>query len=298
MKKLYTFTDTLTKINHTIYQFPNGIKLFHAKIPSSIEYVLTVIVKAGSSFENINNVPHGTAHFLEHILSGNPNKLLKSKFEIDEFESGTREDPEIYSNASTSKKYIYFYADGNEQGSKRINQRITSALDYPTENIKKYIEKERNIILAEQSHMNKKEFDKYLQFSKFLYNNQENGFTHTIIGEKGDIERISPEDIQDYLNNQFIPENILITVQTGRNLQPSEIEDIKKLANIFKPQPEEKHTPKVVIDGTKRINHFKDNQIEGVSLGLLFPKENKKVLDYKSEALEYLFRSLNITRLP
>jgi predicted Zn-dependent peptidase len=292
MKKLYTFTDTLTKINHTIYQFPNGIKLFHAKIPSSIEYVLTVIVKAGSSFENINNVPHGTAHFLEHILSGNPNKLLKSKFEIDEFESGTREDPEIYSNASTSKKYIYFYADGNEQGSKRINQRITSALDYPTENIKKYIEKERNIILAEQSHMNKKEFDKYLQFSKFLYNNQENGFTHTIIGEKGDIERISPEDIQDYLNNQFIPENILITVQTGRNLQPSEIEDIKKLANIFKPQPEEKHTPKVVIDGTKRINHFKDNQIEGVSLGLLFPKENKKVLDYKSEALEYLFRSL------
>ena len=99
MQKIHTFTDSLTKIKHTIYQFPNGIKFLHAKNPSSIEYVLTVIVKAGSSLENINNVPHGTAHFLEHIISGNPNKLLKSKFEIDEFESGSRDDPEIYTNA-------------------------------------------------------------------------------------------------------------------------------------------------------------------------------------------------------
>jgi predicted Zn-dependent peptidase len=291
MKKLYTFTDTLTKITHNIYELPNGIKLFHAKNPSSIEYVLTVAIRAGSAFENINNVPHGTAHFLEHIISGNPNKLFKSKFEIDEFESGTREDPEIYSNASTSKKYMYFYAYGNEEGSKRINQRIHSVLDYPEENIEKYIEKERNIIVAEQSHTNKKEFDKYLQFSKFLYNN-DNSFTTTIIGEKEEIDSITTEDITKYYKNQFTPENVLITIQNGRNLLPNEIEDIERIAKIFKNKIKEKKYPEAYIDTTKRTHHFKDNQIEGVSLALLFPQEYKKSLDYNSEALEYLFRSL------
>jgi predicted Zn-dependent peptidase len=291
MKKLYTFTDTLTKITHNIYELPNGIKLFHAKNPSSIEYVLTVAVRAGSAFENMNNIPHGTAHFLEHIISGNPNKLFKSKFEIDEFESGTREDPEIFSNASTSKKYMYFYGYGNEEGSKRINQRIHSVLDYPEENIGKYIEKERNIILAEQSHMNKNEFNKYLQFSKFLYNDK-NSFTHTIIGEKEDIEKITVEDITKYYKNQFTPENVLISIQSGRNLLPSEIEDIEKIAKIFDKESKEKKYPEANINLSKRIHHFKDNQIEGISLALLFPQEYKKSLDYNSEALEYLFRSL------
>ena len=292
MKKLYTFTDSLTKIKHTIYQLENGIKIFHAKNPSSIEYVLTVAVRAGSAFENINNVPHGTAHFLEHIISGNPNKLFKSKFEIDEFESGTREDPEIFSNASTSKKYMYLYAYGNEEGSPRINKRVRSVLDYPEENIKEYIEKERSIILAEQSHMNKKEFDKYLQYSKFLYEEQENGFTHTIIGEKENIEEISAEDVIKFYRDQFTPENLLISIQSGRELLPTEIKDIEEIGSIFKSDISEKIYPKSEVNQKKRVHHFKDNQIEGVSLALLFPQEYQKSLDYNSEALEYLFRSL------
>jgi predicted Zn-dependent peptidase len=292
MKKLSTFTDSLTKIEHTIYELDNGIKVFYANNPSSIEYVLTVAIRAGSSFENMNDVPHGTAHFLEHILSGNPNKYFKSKFEIDEFESGTREDPEINSNASTSKKYMYFYAFGNEEGADRINKRVKSVIDYPEENIKEYIEKERSIILAEQSHMNKKEFDKYLQFSKFLYKGEENGFTHTIIGERDDIENISVKNVIKFYRNQFVPENVLISIQSGRELLPSEIEEIEEIGSIFGEKSSERKYPNSKVNQKKRIHHFKDNQIEGVSLAILFPQEYQKSLDYNSEALEYLFRSL------
>jgi predicted Zn-dependent peptidase len=292
MKKLQTFTDTLTKITHTTYKLDNGIKIFHAKNPSSIEYVLTVAIRAGSAFENINKVPHGTAHFLEHIISGNPNKIFKSKFEIDEFESGTKEDPEVHSNASTSKKYIYIYAYGNEEGSRRINKRVQSIINYPTKNIKKYIEKERDIILAEQSHMNKNEFNKYLHFSKFIYNETTNGFTHTIIGDKKDIKKINTKDIIKYLEKQFTPENILISVQSGRDLTPQEMKDIQSIGETFKQPIKEKIYPKAQINKQKRIHHFKDNQIEGVSLALLFPLKQTKLLDYKSETLEYLLRSL------
>jgi predicted Zn-dependent peptidase len=140
--------------------------------------------------------------------------------------------------------------------------------------------------------MNKKEFDKYLQFSKFLYPDEENGFTHTIIGEKKDIKGISAEDVIKYLKNQFTPENVLITVQSGRELLPTEIEDITEIGNIFNSKICERKYPKANINKTKRIHHFKDNQIEGVSLALLFPLEYKSSLDYNSEALEYLFRSL------
>ncbi|MDD3475089.1 MAG: insulinase family protein [Candidatus Dojkabacteria bacterium] len=292
MKKLYTFTDTLTKIHHTIYQLDNGIKILHAKNPSSIEYVLTVIVKAGSVFENINNVPYGTAHFLEHIVTGNPNKLLKSKFDIDEFESGTKEDPEIYSNAFTTTKYIHFYSYGNEEGLKRINQRIESIIDYPLKNIPKYIEKERKVILAEQSHMNKEKFDRNLQFSNFVYNNQENGFTHPLIGRKEDIQNITSENIESFFKNQFVAENTIITIQNGRDLTQSEMKEIEKIGEIFQPRKTEDNFKDPDIVRKKRIYHFSDNQVEGVSLSILFPQKYTKKLDYKKEVLEFLFRSL------
>jgi predicted Zn-dependent peptidase len=291
MKKLHSFTDTLTRIEHTTYEYPNGIKLFHAKNPSSIDYVLTVIIRAGSTFETINNLPHGTAHFLEHIISGNPNKLLKSKFEIDEFESGSRDEPEIYTNASTSQKYMYIYSYGNQEGSERINQRIKSILDYPTENITQFIEKERNIILAEQANENKEEHDRHLQFARFIYNNQDSGFIHTIIGEKESIKNITTSDLETFFKQQFTPSNILITLQTGEDLLPSHKDEIEQIVNIFNKKSDIKY-PQIDIETGKRIHHFIDEQMEGVSLAMLFPKKYQNKLNYKSETIEYLFRSL------
>ncbi|HCC67736.1 TPA: hypothetical protein DEP90_00795 [Patescibacteria group bacterium] len=292
MKKIHTFTDSLTKIKHTIYEFPNGIKLLHAQHPSSIDYALSVIVRAGSSFETINNLPHGTAHFLEHIIIGNPNKLLKSKFEIDEFESGNKDEPEIFSNASTYKKYMCIYCYGNEKGSNRINQRIKSVLDYPVENILKYIEKERQIILAEQSHKNKEKHDRYLQFSKFLYNNENNGFTHTIIGKKKSIKQISTQDLKTFYKKQFIPENILITLQTGKELLPNQKEEIQEIVNMYNQSTNKTISPQNPISISKRIHHFEDKQIEGISISILMVQEKRKKLDYKTEVLEHLFRLL------
>jgi predicted Zn-dependent peptidase len=291
MKKIHSFTESLTKVKHTTYELENGVKLFHAIYPSSIEYVLTVIIRAGSSFENMNNVPYGTAHFLEHILAGNPNRYFKSKFDIDKFESGTKQDPEIFSNASTSKKYMYFYSYGNEKGSERINKRVISMLDYPPENIDKYIEKERNIILAEQSHDNKSEYDKYLQYSKFLYEGEENGFTHNEIGEPKDIKSITSENIKSFFKNQFKTENVLITVQSGKKLSKKDIKQIEELSKIFKSDGKKKY-PKENLNSNKRIYHFKDNQVEGVSLSLLFPLDVDKNIDYHQRVLEHLSGSL------
>jgi predicted Zn-dependent peptidase len=140
--------------------------------------------------------------------------------------------------------------------------------------------------------MNKKEFDKYLQFSKFLYKGEENGFTHTIIGERDDIESISVKNVIKFYRNQFVPENVLISIQSGRELLPSEIEEIEEIGAIFGKKSSERKYPNSKINQKKRIYHFKDNQIEGVSLAILFPQEYQKSLDYNSEALEYLFRSL------
>ncbi|MCD4811742.1 insulinase family protein [bacterium] len=292
MKKIHQFTDSLTKIQHTTYQFNNGIKLMHALHPSSTDYVLTVIIRAGSTFETTLNLPHGTAHFLEHMIAGNPNKLLKTKFEIDEFESGNKDEPAIFANASTSQKYMYLYAYGNQDGSSRINLRIKSMLDYPIENITKYIEKERQIILAEQSHTNKNKHDRHYQFSKFLYDNKNNGFTHTILGEKKDIETIQPQHLQTFFQTQFVPENILITLQTGQELLPSHKEEIENIVNIYNQTPKEIQTPHTPITTDKRINHFQDEQIEGIYLAILMTIKRKDKLDYKAQGLEYLFRSL------
>jgi len=292
MKKLYSFTDSPTKIEHTIYELDNGVKVFHAKNPSSIEYVLSVIVKAGSVFENINNVPHGTAHFLEHILAGNPNKMLKSKYEMDEFRAGTKTDPKIHYNAVTYKKYIHFFSYGNEKGSRRINKWIKATLDYPVENIPKYIEKERKIILAEQSRKNKDEFDSYFQFIRFLYNNKNNSFTSRVIGEKKDIKEISVENIKKFFKNQLLNQRSIITVQTGRDLKQLEIKDIEHIGKLFKPKKtKEKYiNPQFIKE--KRAHHFTNNQAEGLYFSLIFFQPYHKKINYKERVLRRLLRSL------
>jgi predicted Zn-dependent peptidase len=155
MKLLSQFVNKYNNITYKTYELDNGIKLLHLDNPATIDFDFAIIFKAGTSFEMKEQVPKGTAHFLEHMLL-NPNSTFKTKEEVDRFEQGSKDRPAIYSNGYTTRKNIFFTCHSNEQGAIRVIERLGSIIEFPKRKFSNMMEKERGIILAEKSRKPKK----------------------------------------------------------------------------------------------------------------------------------------------
>ena len=92
MKLISQFKNRFNNITYSTYECNTGIKVLHLNNPATIDFDFAIIFNAGSSYEDMEKVPHGTAHFLEHMLL-NPNGIYKDKEEIDKFEQGNKERP-------------------------------------------------------------------------------------------------------------------------------------------------------------------------------------------------------------
>lgn len=158
MKLKYKFKNKYHNITYKVYETENGIKVLHLDNPATVEFDFSILFKAGTSFEEKENVPHGTAHFLEHMLL-NPNKTFKTKEEINKFEQGNKTRPAVNTNANTTRKNIYITSNSNQKGYMRSLERVESILEFPKRKFALQMEKERGIILAEKSRKLKKEKD-------------------------------------------------------------------------------------------------------------------------------------------
>ncbi|MDQ6986136.1 MAG: hypothetical protein Q9M91_07360 [Candidatus Dojkabacteria bacterium] len=143
MKLLDSWKDDYNNISNKIYQLDNKVKLIHSENPNTLDFDFSIIIKGGSYYERQVGVPQGTAHLLEHIIAANPNNLFKTRSEIDNFTYGTRTRPSIDHNASTSREYIYIYAHSNFKAWKEVIDFNFARVNYPLDNIEKFIEKER-----------------------------------------------------------------------------------------------------------------------------------------------------------
>ncbi len=168
MKIIKKWVDTNEKTTNYRYSLDNGMEFVHAVNPRSRECNFSVVVSGGMAFEEEIGVPQGTAHFLEHIIFGNPNNFLKTKDKFDSFTFGTKYRPGFSSNATTTRQYVYFYGHGNRKASKRILKYIYAVMNYPKKRIGGFIEKERNIILGELERMYKEDKDSGLEYDKLF----------------------------------------------------------------------------------------------------------------------------------
>ncbi len=290
MKLISQFKNKYNNITYNTYQLKNGMKVLHLDNPATVNFDFALIHKAGSAYEREEGVPNGTAHFLEHMLL-NPNGTFKTKDQINRFEQGGIDRPNIFINAFTNRKYIVFSGNGHEDGKKRILERLGSIYQFPKKKFNNQIEKERGIILAEKSRKLKKENDNYLMSLEFLFKGIQDEFTGDVLGEIDEIKSLSIDDLERYFKSKITFNNTVISIQSNGILD-KETEKILEDISERLPKVDVKRDKDIKLENMYRVGSFTDKRENGVSVAFVYFRKDTPKIDYNIRLKEYLFTKL------
>lgn len=290
MKLLSQFKNRYNNITYKIYETNNGVKVLHLDNPATINFDLAVIHAAGSAFELGEQVPRGTAHFLEHMLF-NPNTYFRSLDDINRFEQGNRERPTLHINAYTHKKFIMFLGHTNEKGRDRLIERLHKIYDFPKEKFARYINKERNVILAEKSRKKKKKDNTSLMFLDFLFKDSADEFTGDTLGEEEDIRGITINDLERFFKNKILSGKSVIAIQSKGEFNDEITKKIETLSSIFSSKDRTEFRDIPLVNNWK-VGVFKDKQENGISIYFEYFNNYEKKVDYKDRVVSFLSAKL------
>lgn len=212
-----------------IIKLKNGITLISEEKKDVESVCMKILVKTGARNENINN--NGISHFLEHMAFKGTEKRDAKKIAYDFENIGAS------FNAYTSKETTGYYA-------KVLKNYVTDSLEILVdmfENsifLQEELEKERNVILQELAMTKDLPDDMiYEYFMETAFANQAIG--RTILGPKKNIKKFQKKDFLNYINNNYLPENIVLSVCGNISFR-----EITKIANdIFNKTNNGKQNP-------------------------------------------------------
>lgn len=294
MQKILTWHDSNNNITNNVYEFEPGTKLVESINPGSIETYVSITLAAGSIHQNEINVPKGTAHFLEHILTGNPNKVFKDTKVFNDYVNGTLSSPKLFVNAATGWRFLEIYGYSHYSGLNRLLKYIFAQLDYPLERIPEFIEKERKIILSEYFRKEKLEKNPSTAYESFFYDVYDFSGEYSI-GTEESINSITAQNLSDYYKYVVNNQNLVITIHNPIKLTKVQFKLIESFLKKMKPGKKIKFEPKEINKKFKYRVSNKDNA-NGIFFSInRFVPANTDV-DYTRSVLDFFFRRL-ITEL-
>nr|GMD28656.1 probable mitochondrial-processing peptidase subunit beta, mitochondrial [Ipomoea batatas] len=174
---------------------PNGLRVATESNLAAKTATVGVWIDAGSRFETDEN--NGVAHFLEHMIFKGTDKRTQRTLEEEIENMGG------HLNAYTSREMTTYYA-------KVQSKDVPQALDLLSDILQNSkfeqgnIDRERNVILREmeevEGHPEEVIFDQ-LHATAFQYT----PLGRTILGPVENINKITKEDIQDYISTHYAP---------------------------------------------------------------------------------------------
>lgn len=201
----------------------NGLTVLIREMPASPVVCVYALVKAGSATEG-EYLGSGISHFLEHMLfKGTPEQGVGEIASRIQAAGGSI-------NASTSHDYtIYTIEVPPESFDMALNTLadmvMHSTIDPPE------FQKERQVILGE---FRLGEDDPGRELSKTAFENIyiKHPYRHPVIGYKELFLDITPEDLRNYYQSQYVPSNMIVSV--AGNIHSSEISSkVKKAFEKF-----------------------------------------------------------------
>lgn len=198
----------------------NGLTIIGEEIPYIKSITLGVWINAGSRIEDPK--VSGVSHFIEHMMfKGTQNRTSKEiASEIDNLGGQI--------NAFTSKECTCYYV-------KLLDEHIDYGIDILSDMIlnssfdKNDIDKERLVILEElKMYEDSPEDLAYDLLTEGIYNNKDLGMN--IIGTKDSLFDINREEMLDYFNKYYVPNNSVISIAGNFNFD----EMVEKLETKFK----------------------------------------------------------------
>ena len=188
--------------DYNTFKLDNGQTVVIQEVHDNPIVIIDTWIKTGSINETDEN--NGVAHFLEHLFFKGTSKHPAKEFDR------ILESKGAVTNAATSKDFTHYYI-------LIPSQYFELALDLHSDMLlnplipRKELEKERKVVIEEISKNNDKQ-------TTVLYRNMIKGFytahpyKRDVIGTKEVIETISREQILDFYNNWYTPQNMTTVI--------------------------------------------------------------------------------------
>lgn len=290
MKLLQEFKNEYNNITYRLYELDCGIKLIHLENPATVNFDFFSLQEAGCIYEDLENVPHGTAHLTEHLLHS-PNSTFKTLDDVQKFEEGNKSRPAIHTNAGTWFKHMDLRSFSNIKGTDRVLERIDSMIDFPYSKFKKNLINEKRVVTAERSRKLKLEKDNFIQKVIFLEGKQYPQFAYNIIGELKDIENINIDDLKKYFTNRFLNKGAIFSIQSNKVLSDDVFSKLEKMGNKYTAQKNSK-LPEIILKNDLTFGYFYDENATGVTLDLTYFDPTNKKINYQKSAIEGVLNSI------
>lgn len=290
MELLQEFKNKYNNITYQLYDLDCGVKLIQLLNPATVNFDFRLMHKAGNIYEDHEEVQHGTAHLLEHLLTG-PNSTFKTRQSIHKYEEGNSIRPALMTNAHTGYKSLSFDGYTHESGLERFLYRIDSELEFAENRIAKELVNERKIVTAERSRQPLTEKNQFLQRVRYLEGKQLKEFTYNIIGEVDQIPRISMEDLRTFFDNRILKGIPTFSIQSRNALPKSSIETIEKMCKKYSMKTL-KEIPLPILNNKLNLGYFYDEKATGTIIELNYFDKLDNGINYEKEAKRGILNSM------
>lgn len=207
-----------------IYQFENNLRLVHKKLQGVRSVAVGIYVAVGSGNETEEN--NGISHFIEHMLFKGTNK--RNSFDIVKEIDGLG----AQVNAFTSKQMTCYYTISVSDYVEKCVE-ILSDLFYNSTFLPQELEKERGVVLEEIAMTEDTPDDLVVEnLAKVFFKG--NSLGRPILGNAETISKLTSQDLIDYKNKMYTPENTLICMvgdidfETAKTLTAKYFECVQK----------------------------------------------------------------------
>ncbi len=179
---------------------PNGVRVLSEYIPNVCSVSVGIWVTVGSRDEKTQDF--GISHFIEHMIFKGTER--RSALDI----AKAFDQMGGFSNAFTSKETTCFYAKVLDSQLDRVLE-LLSDIFLHSRFDEVETERERQVILQEIS-MLEDSADEFVHelFSKFYWSGD--GLGRSVLGTVDNVQAISPQDLKDYVNKNYVGPNILV----------------------------------------------------------------------------------------
>ena len=239
-------------------KYKNGLKLVIEKIEGLFSVSAGVIVKTGSVNENDKN--NGISHFIEHAVFKGTEK--RSAFEISDYID--RIGASI--NAFTSKELTCYYTKSTSDHLEETLE-VLSDITFNPKFDSKELEKEKCVIVEEINMSEDSPEDILFDLlAESSYGKE--GLGRTILGPAHNVKRFDFKDVEDYRNDFYTADNVVISIAGNVDLEQVEKYVEKHFVNNFSNRKRLKNKVETKFYNGK-LHKYK--QIEQCHLGISMP---------------------------
>ena len=268
-------------IKYSKTKLKNGFEIYHIPVSKGSGVIsVDVFYRVGSRNETMGK--SGIAHMLEHLNFKSTKNMKAGEFDRIVKSFGGK------NNASTGFDYTHYFvkcSKGNLNEALRLYADIMENLSLKD----KEFRPERDVVTEERRWRTDNSPIGFLYFTLFNVAFSYHPYHWTPIGFIGDIRSWSIEDIKEFHETYYQPQNALLLItgdidkKSAFELSKKHFERIKNKKPIPKP-----HCVEPVQNGAKRAEIYKDSEVEMLALAFKIPPFNHEDQPALGALAEYL----------